>query len=92
MSVCVVGDNGKTTGILASFEFSPTNDSGYWLLLICNSLRNEIEAVEDLMRNNIDISSFSETKLDEIFLNQHEEIKYLEEIETDWRVYYVLHQ
>ena len=35
-----------------------------------NSLRNKIEAVEELMRNNIDISLFSETKLDETFPNQ----------------------
>ena len=33
-------------------------------------LRNKIEAVEELMRNNIDISLFSETKLDETFPNQ----------------------
>ena len=35
-----------------------------------NSLRSKIEAVEELMRNNIDISLFSETKLDETFPNQ----------------------
>ena len=35
-----------------------------------NFLRNKIEAVEELMRNNIDISLFSETKLDETFPNQ----------------------
>ena len=35
-----------------------------------NSLRNKNEAVEELMRNNIDISFFSETKLDETFPNQ----------------------
>ena len=34
-----------------------------------NSLRNKIEAIEELMENNIDISLFSETKLDETFLN-----------------------
>ena len=32
-----------------------------------NSLRNKIEAVEELKQNNIDISLFSETKLDETF-------------------------
>ena len=35
-----------------------------------NSLRSKIEAVEELMRNNIDISLFSETKLNEAFPNQ----------------------
>ena len=35
-----------------------------------NSLRSKIEAVEELIRNNIDISLFSETKLDETFPNQ----------------------
>ena len=35
-----------------------------------NSLRSKIEAVEELMRNNIDISLFSDTKLDETFPNQ----------------------
>ena len=35
-----------------------------------NSLRNKIEAVEELMWNNIDISLFSETKLDEILPNE----------------------
>ena len=35
-----------------------------------NSLRSKIDAVEELMRNNIDISLFSETKLDETFPNQ----------------------
>ena len=35
-----------------------------------NSLRNKIEAVEELMRNNIEISLFSENKLDETFPNQ----------------------
>ena len=32
-----------------------------------NSLRNKMETVKKLMRNNIDISLFSETKLDETF-------------------------
>ena len=32
-----------------------------------NSLRNKIEAVEELKQNNIDISLFSETKIDETF-------------------------
>ena len=32
-----------------------------------NSLRNKIEAVEELKQNNIDFSLFSETKLDETF-------------------------
>ena len=36
----------------------------------CNSLRNKIEVVEELMQNNIDISLFSETKIDETFPNQ----------------------
>ena len=35
------------------------------------SLKNRIEAVDELMRNNIDISLFSETKLDKTFPNQH---------------------
>ena len=35
-----------------------------------NSLRNKIEAVEELMRNKIDISLFSEFKLVETFPNQ----------------------
>ena len=35
-----------------------------------NSLRSKIEAVEELMRNIIDISLFSETKLYETFPNQ----------------------
>ena len=35
-----------------------------------NSLRDKIEAVEELIRNNIDIFLFSETKLDEAFPNQ----------------------
>ena len=35
-----------------------------------NSLRNKIGGVEELIRNNIDISLFSETKLDETFPNQ----------------------
>ena len=35
-----------------------------------NYLRNKIEAMEELMRNNIDISLFSATKLDETFPNQ----------------------
>ena len=34
-----------------------------------NFLRNKIEAVEKLMRNNIDISLLEETKLDETFPN-----------------------
>ena len=33
-------------------------------------LKNKIEAVDELIRNNIDISLFSETKLDETFPNQ----------------------
>ena len=39
-----------------------------------NCLRNKIEAVEELMRNNINISLFSETKLDETFPNQQYKI------------------
>ena len=39
-------------------------------LLNVNSLRNKIKVVEKLLRNNIDISLFSETKLDETFPNQ----------------------
>ena len=35
-----------------------------------NSLRNKIEAVEELMQNNIDISLFSESELDETFSYQ----------------------
>ena len=35
-----------------------------------NFLRNKIQAVEKLIGNNIDISLFSETKLDETFPNQ----------------------
>ena len=35
-----------------------------------NSLKNKIEAVKKLIRNNIEISLFSETKLDEAFPNQ----------------------
>ena len=35
-----------------------------------DSLRSKFEAVEDLIQNNIDISLFSETKLDETFPNQ----------------------
>ena len=35
-----------------------------------NSLRNKITAVEELMRNKIDICLISETKLDETFPNQ----------------------
>ena len=35
-----------------------------------NSLRNKIEAVEELIRNNVEISLFSETKLDETFPKQ----------------------
>ena len=35
-----------------------------------NFRRNKIEAVEELIRNIIDISLFSETKLDETFPNQ----------------------
>ena len=31
-----------------------------------NSLRNKTEAVEELMRNNIDISLFSETELQSV--------------------------
>ena len=38
--------------------------------LNANYLRNKIETVEELMRNNIDISLFSESKLDETFPNQ----------------------
>ena len=40
-----------------------------------NSLRNKIEAVEELIRNNIDIFLFSETKLDETFPNQQFKIR-----------------
>ena len=39
-----------------------------------NSRRNKIETVEELMRKSIDISLFSNTKLDEIFPNQQFEI------------------
>ena len=39
-------------------------------LLNVNSLRNKIKVVEKLLPNNIDISLFSETKLDETFPNQ----------------------
>ena len=35
-----------------------------------NSLMNKIEALEELIRNNIDVFLFSETKLDEAFPNQ----------------------
>ena len=35
-----------------------------------NSPRNKIEAVKEIMQNNIDISLFSETKLDETVPNQ----------------------
>ena len=35
-----------------------------------NSLRNNIQAVKELMRNKVHISLFSETKLDETFRNQ----------------------
>ena len=66
MSVCVVVGNRKTTW---NFFFAKN-----WLRVLAtlffNSLRNEIEAVEDLILNNIDNTSFSETKLDEIFPNQ----------------------
>ena len=52
-----------------------------------NSLRSKIEAVEELMRNNIDISLFSETKLDETFPNQQFKFSgykmFLQEIETN---------
>ena len=39
-----------------------------------DSLRSKFEAVEDLIQNNIDISLFSETKLDERIPNQQFEI------------------
>ena len=51
-----------------------------------NSLKNKIEAVKKLIRNNIEISLFSETKLDEVFPNQQFKIsgyKCSEEIETN---------
>ena len=38
--------------------------------LNANFLRNKIEAIEELMQNNINISLFSEIKLDETFPNQ----------------------
>ena len=61
-----------------------------------NSLRSKIEAVEELMRNNIDISLFSETKLDETFPNQQFKISGYKMFRRDkkktWRGYYVLHQ
>ena len=51
-----------------------------------NTLRNKIEAVEKLMQNNINISLFSEAKLDETFPNQQFKsavLKCFEEIETN---------
>ena len=51
-----------------------------------NSHRSKIEALEELMRNKIDISLFSETKLDETFQINNLKlaaIKCLEEIETN---------
>ena len=48
-----------------------------------NFLRNKIEAVEKLMRNKIDISLFSETELDETFINQHFKISGYEMFRRD---------
>ena len=51
-----------------------------------NSLRNKITAVEELMRNKIDICLFSETKLDETFPNSNLRfmaIKCIAETETN---------
>ena len=60
-----------------------------------NSLRNKIGGVEELIRNNIDISLFSETKLDETFPNQQFKISGYKMFRRDRNKhggYYVLHQ
>ena len=48
-----------------------------------NSPRNKIEVVEELMRNDIDISLFSETELDETFPNQQFQISGYEMFRRD---------
>ena len=48
-----------------------------------NSLRNKIEAVEELIRNNVEISLFSETKLDETFPKQQFKISGYEMFRRD---------
>ena len=61
-----------------------------------NSLRNKIEAVEELIRNNVEISLFSETKLDETFPKQQFKISGYEMFRRDRNKhgggYYVLLQ
>ena len=58
-------------------------------------LRNKIEVVEEIIRNNINISLFSENKLDKTFPKQQFKIsgyKMFRREKQTWRGYYVLHQ
>ena len=60
-----------------------------------SSLRNKIEAVEEIIRNNINISLFSDNKLDKTFPKQQFKIsgyKMFRREKQTWRGYYVLHQ